>query len=83
MKILMSAMIGSETTVELESSFLKSASYNHHNRSLKVSMISGSGEERVYEYGSVSSRTFTDLSEADSAGRFFNANIRSLPERRV
>ena len=62
---------GKEILVEIESSNLKSASYNTEDETLKVTFKSGV----VYEYYKVPWEKFTKLRMAESQGRFFNLNI--------
>ena len=62
---------GKEILVEIESSNLKSASYNTEDETLKVTFKSGP----VYEYYKVPWDKFTKLRMAESQGRFFNLNI--------
>jgi|TARA_B100000497_G_C7570093_1_gene343546 citrate synthase len=62
---------GKEILVEIESSNLKSASYNTEDETLKVTFKSGI----VYEYYKVPWDKFTKLRMAESQGRFFNLNI--------
>jgi hypothetical protein len=62
---------GKEILVEIESSNLKSASYNTEDETLKVTFKSGI----VYEYYKVPWEKFTKLRMAESQGRFFNLNI--------
>ena len=62
---------GKEILVEIESSNLKSASYNTEDETLKVTFKSGI----VYEYYKVQWDKFTKLRMAESQGRFFNLNI--------
>jgi hypothetical protein len=62
---------GKEILVEIESSNLKSASYNTEDETLRVTFKSGI----VYEYYKVPWDKFTKLRMAESQGRFFNLNI--------
>ena len=62
---------GKEILGEIESSNLKSASYNTEDETLKVTFKSGI----VYEYYKVPWDKFTKLRMAESQGRFFNLNI--------
>ena len=62
---------GKEILVEIESSNLKSASYNTEDETLRVTFKSGI----VYEYYKVLWDKFTKLRMAESQGRFFNLNI--------
>ena len=62
---------GKEILVEIESSNLKSASYNTEDETLKITFKSGV----VYEYYKVPWDKFTKLRMAESQGRFFNLNI--------
>jgi hypothetical protein len=62
---------GKEILVEIESSNLKSASYNTEDETLKITFKSGV----VYEYYKVPWEKFTKLRMAESQGRFFNLNI--------
>ena len=62
---------GKEILVEIETSNLKSASYNTEDETLKVTFKSGI----VYEYYKVPWDKFTKLRMAESQGRFFNLNI--------
>ena len=62
---------GKEILVEIESSNLKSASYNTEDETLKITFKSGV----VYEYYKVPWEKFTKLMMAESQGRFFNLNI--------
>ena len=62
---------GKEILVEIESSNLKSASYNTEDETLKITFKSCV----VYEYYKVPWEKFTKLRMAESQGRFFNLNI--------
>ena len=62
---------GKDILVEIESSNLKSASYNTEDETLKITFKSGV----VYEYYKVPWEKFTKLRMAESQGRFFNLNI--------
>ena len=61
---------GKEILVEIESSNLKSASYNTEDETLKITFKSG-----VFLYYKVPWEKFTKLRMAESQGRFFNLNI--------
>ncbi len=71
MSITSEKINGKEILVEIESSNLKSASYNTEDETLQVTFKSGA----VYEYYKVPLATFTKLRLAESQGRFFNLNI--------
>ncbi len=71
MAILSEKINGKEILVEIESSNLKSASYNTEDETLSVTFKSGGS----YEYYKVPWATFTKLRLAESQGRFFNLNI--------
>jgi len=62
---------GKDILVEIQSSNLKSASYNTEDGTLQVTFISGG----VYEYYNVPWEKFTKLRLSESQGRFFNLNI--------
>lgn len=62
---------GKEILVEIQSSNLKSASYNTEDETLQVTFNSGG----VYEYYKVPWEKFTKLRMAESQGKFFNVNI--------
>jgi hypothetical protein len=66
--------------VPVESSAIKSASYDRHRRSLSVEFQNGG----IYEYGSVEPGKFRSLLQADSVGKFFVSNIRNdYPCRKI
>ena len=71
MSITSEKINGKEILVEIESSNLKSASYNTEDETLKITFKSGV----VYEYYKVPWEKFTKLRMAESQGRFFNLNI--------
>jgi hypothetical protein len=62
---------GKEILVEIQSSNLKSASYNTEDGTLQVTFNGGG----VYEYYKVPWEKFTKLRLSESQGRFFNLNI--------
>jgi len=74
------------TRVPLDSSAIEWVSYDRHRRSLIVGFRakrSGASGGR-YEYGSVEPHRFRDLLRAESAGRYFVAEIRNAyPTRRI
>lgn len=60
----------------IESSMIESAGYEPADRMLEIQFKSGS----VYRYYDVPEEVYTDLLEADSAGRYFDAIIRDVYE---
>ena len=55
------------------SSFINSVAWHHDTRILIVSFSSGS----VWAYDEVSKKTFNQFAQAESAGNYFNKNIRN------
>lgn len=57
--------------IEIESSNLKSASYNTKTKILQITFKNGS----IYQYDDVEWNIFTKLRYASSQGKYFNKNI--------
>ena len=71
---------GKEILVEIQSSNLKSASYNTEDGTLQVTFNGGG----VYEYYKVPWEKFTKFRLAESQGKFFNSDIaRSYEYKKV
>ena len=60
----------------ISSSSIKSAGYDKDKRTLEIEFNSGA----VYVYSDVGEDVFTSMKAADSAGRFFNQNIKNSYE---
>ena len=71
MAILSETINGKDILIEIDSSNLKSASYNTEDETLSVTFKSGCS----YEYYKVPWKAFTKLRLAESQGKFFNLNI--------
>jgi hypothetical protein len=71
MAILSEKIEGSVIEVLIESSNLKSASYNTELSNLQVIFNSGA----IYEYNNVPWEKFTKFRMAKSQGKYFNENI--------
>jgi hypothetical protein len=71
MAILSEKIEGSVIEVLIESSNLKSASYNTESSNLQVTFNSGA----IYEYNNVPWEKFTKFRMAKSQGKYFNENI--------
>lgn len=71
MAILSEKIEGSVIEVLIESSNLKSASYNTELSNLQVTFNSGA----IYEYNNVPWEKFTKFRMAKSQGKYFNENI--------
>ena len=71
MAIITEKIEGKIISVTINSSNLKSASYNSENKTLTIEFSSGS----IYEYYNVPWAIFTKFRMADSQGKYFNANI--------
>ena len=59
------------TTTTLNSTVIREASYNSDSRQLVLAFQNGT----TYTYANVDEAVFRGLTSADSAGRFFAANI--------
>ena len=55
------------------SSFINSVAWHHNTKILIVSFSSGS----IWAYDEVSKKTFNEFAQAESAGNYFNKNIRN------
>jgi hypothetical protein len=62
---------GKMIMVEINSSNLKSASFNTESEDLTITFNNGS----IYEYNKVPWEVFTKLRLSESQGKFFNQNI--------
>ncbi len=71
MAILSEKIEGFMIEVIIESSNLKSASYNTESNDLSVTFNSGA----IYEYNNVPWEMFTKFRMAKSQGKYFNENI--------
>jgi hypothetical protein len=71
MAILTENINGKMIDIEINSSNLKSASYNTETEDLLVTFNNGA----IYEYNKVPWAKFTKLRLAESQGKFFNENI--------
>lgn len=71
MAILSEKIEGSIIEVLIESSNLKSATYDTNSSDLRVTFNSGS----IYEYNNVPWEKFTKFRMAKSQGKYFNENI--------
>lgn len=71
MGILTEKIEGKMINVDIQSSNLKSASYDTESTALTISFNSGS----IYEYEKVPWDVFTKFRMSDSQGKFFNNNI--------
>jgi hypothetical protein len=71
MAILSEKIEGNIIEVLIESSNLKSASYNTESKDLMVTFNSGA----IYEYNNVPWEKFTKFRMAKSQGKYFNENI--------
>ena len=71
MSIISEQVSGDTITVSIQSSNLKSASYNTTGKILKVTFNNGS----IYEYYDLPWNVFTKLRLSESQGKFFNAEI--------
>jgi hypothetical protein len=71
MAILSEKINGKMIDIDINSSNLKSASYNTETEDLLVTFNNGA----IYEYNKVPWAKFTKLRLAESHGKFFNENI--------
>jgi hypothetical protein len=71
MGIISEKIEGKVISIEINSSNLKSASYNTENEDLMITFNNGG----IYEYNKVPWEVFTKLRLAESQGKYFNANI--------
>lgn len=71
MAILSEKIEGKMIEVTINSSNLKSATFNTENEDLVVTFNNGS----IYQYNKVPWLVFTKFRMADSQGKFFNENI--------
>jgi len=71
MSILSEKIEGKEIQITIQSSNLKSASYNTESEDLTITFNNGS----IYVYEKVPWAKFTKLRMAESQGKFFNENI--------
>jgi hypothetical protein len=71
MAILSEKIEGTIIEVLIESSNLKSATYNTESSNLLITFNSGS----IYEYNNVPWEKFTKFRMAKSQGKYFNENI--------
>ena len=71
MSIISEQIIGKVINVEINSTNLKSASYNTENKTLTVSFKNGS----IYEYYEFPWEIFTKFRMSDSQGKFFSSQI--------
>jgi hypothetical protein len=71
MGILSEKIEGKLINVEINSSNLKSASYDTESQDLTITFNNGG----IYEYNKVPWEVFTKLRLAESQGKYFNANI--------
>lgn len=71
MGIISEKIDGKKIDVIINSSNLKSASYNTENESLLITFNSGT----IYEYDKVPWTKFTKFRLAESQGKYFNENI--------
>lgn len=77
---LMQTVAGKQTRMEVDSSALRAVAYDRKHRLLTVWFCHGG----VYEYGGVTPKTYRELLQADSIGRFFVRRIRDrYPYRRL
>ena len=58
------------------SSFISKIGYDKRSQTLEIEFYSGT-RRRIYAYYGVSKEVFKELSEANSVGRYFSANIRN------
>ena len=61
--------------IYVASSFINKIGYDKRSQTLEIEFHSGT--HRVYAYYGVSKEVFKELSEADSVGSYFSANIRN------
>ncbi len=71
MAILSESIKGNLIEVTINSSNLKSATYNTENEDLVVTFNNGA----IYEYNKVPWNKFTKFRLAESQGKYFNENI--------
>jgi hypothetical protein len=71
MAIISEKIEGTLIEVKINSSNLKSASYDTENETMTVSFNSGG----IYEYNKVPWTKFTKFRLAESQGKYFNENI--------
>ena len=71
MAILKEQISGKTINVEIQSSNLKSASYDTESKILTVTFNNGS----IYKYYELPWEVFTKFRMSDSQGKFFNAEI--------
>lgn len=77
---ILRGVVPGRVEVPLDSSAIRSASYERHMRRMEVVFNKGT----VYEYGSVEPALFRALVNSPSAGRFFQQEIRDrYPYRRI
>ncbi len=62
--------------VESESSLIKRFGYRHHQSKLIVTFVKPEGT--TWEYDNVPVETFEAMKTAESAGKFFHANIKPI-----
>jgi hypothetical protein len=74
MAILSEKINGKLIDVVINSSNLKSASYNTENEDLLITFNNGS----IYEYNKVPWSKFTKFRLAESQGKYFNENISKI-----
>lgn len=60
---------------KVDSSFIKSVSYNEEENSMIVKM-EGKDKDRDYKYLDVKKETFKDFIESESKGRFYTSYIK-------
>lgn len=71
MSIITEKIEGKVINITINSSNLKSASYNSENETLTIEFTSGA----IYDYHKVPWAVFTKFRMAESQGKYFNANI--------
>ncbi len=71
MGIISEKINGTLIEVTINSSNLKSSTYNTESKSLLVEFNNGA----IYEYGEVPWEVFTKFRMAESQGKYFNTNI--------
>jgi len=59
--------------IPLSSSNLAAVGYDPQTKTLEVEFKNGS----IYQYNQVSERIYAELMNADSHGRYFNANVKN------
>jgi hypothetical protein len=73
MAILSERIEGTNISVDIKSTNIRSASYNTESKLLTVVFNNGS----IYEYSDVSWELFTKFRMSDSQGAFLNAKIKN------